>query len=248
MCGVWRGRTSVPFLTLMLLVANFANRKWCKKNETLVYGYSPESTQWELSNEYQHDRVKMFLNICVIVLSTKVVLALEGLIFGSYLRDVCLGDLLPVVSLSITRVNAEFHYIRYWFLIFARQEFGCDVKLGVAPVAVGHSAVPLYAGPVRAIQDHCESRSPGHSATSSGHTVRRDLHSGQRHACKKHTCVSCITCYDMGERRYLPYPIYCLHDFHRYIGNLIFTLMCQIPGYSVSNDLKISTYTHLMLK
>ena len=25
--------------------------------ETLAYGYSSESTQWELSNEYQHGRV-----------------------------------------------------------------------------------------------------------------------------------------------------------------------------------------------
>ena len=58
----------------------------------------------------------------------------------------------------------------------------------MAPDAVGHSSVPLYAGPVRAIQDDCESRSPGYSAIGSGDTVRRDLHSRQRHACKKHVC------------------------------------------------------------
>ena len=47
----------------MLLVANLANTKWCKKKpeqkvtETLAQEYSSKSTQWELSNEYQHDRV-----------------------------------------------------------------------------------------------------------------------------------------------------------------------------------------------
>ena len=43
----------------MLLVANFANTKWGKKNrkmiETLANGYSSERIQWELSNEYQHN-------------------------------------------------------------------------------------------------------------------------------------------------------------------------------------------------
>ena len=48
-------------LTCMLLVANLANTKWYKKpekmTETLAHGYSSESAQRELSNEYQHDRV-----------------------------------------------------------------------------------------------------------------------------------------------------------------------------------------------
>ena len=48
--------------------------------ETLANGYSSESAQRELSNEYQHDRVSMvFKNLCVLVLRTKIVLALEGL-------------------------------------------------------------------------------------------------------------------------------------------------------------------------
>ena len=48
--------------------------------ETLANGYSYESTQRELSNEYQYDRVSMvFKDICVLVLWTKVALALEGL-------------------------------------------------------------------------------------------------------------------------------------------------------------------------
>ena len=48
--------------------------------ETLAHGYSSESTQQELSNEYQHDRVQMaFKNLCILVLWLKVALALEGL-------------------------------------------------------------------------------------------------------------------------------------------------------------------------
>ena len=67
----------------MLLKANFANTKREKSQkitETLAYGYSSESTQRELSNEYQHDRVLMvFKNLCIIVIWTKVASALEGL-------------------------------------------------------------------------------------------------------------------------------------------------------------------------
>ena len=49
--------------------------------ETPAYnGYSSESNQWELCKEYQHDRVKMvFKNLSIIVIKTKVALALEGL-------------------------------------------------------------------------------------------------------------------------------------------------------------------------
>ena len=46
--------------------------------ETLVYGYSSESTQRELSTEYQHDRIKCFSKIFEFL--TKVASALEGLI------------------------------------------------------------------------------------------------------------------------------------------------------------------------
>ena len=51
-------------LDLMLLVANLANAKRSKKfkmSETLAYRYSSERTEWELSNEYQNDRVKMII-------------------------------------------------------------------------------------------------------------------------------------------------------------------------------------------
>ena len=47
------------FSPLMLLVA-IQNYTKEKKTETLENGYSFESTQRELSNEYQHDRVWMF--------------------------------------------------------------------------------------------------------------------------------------------------------------------------------------------
>ena len=49
------------YLTLMLLVSNLTNAKRCKKSwkmtETLARGYSSESRQQELPNEYQLDRV-----------------------------------------------------------------------------------------------------------------------------------------------------------------------------------------------
>ena len=45
--------------------------------ETMANGYSSESTQRELSNEYQHDRVQMVIKN--LVLWTKVASALEGL-------------------------------------------------------------------------------------------------------------------------------------------------------------------------
>ena len=71
-------------LTLMLLVINWANTKWCKKSlkdtKTLAHGYSSESAQWDLSNEYQHERVSMaFKDLRVLALLMKVASALEGL-------------------------------------------------------------------------------------------------------------------------------------------------------------------------
>ena len=51
-------------------------KKSRNQTETLAHGYSSESTQRELSNEYQHDRVYMvYKNLCMLVLWTKV----EGL-------------------------------------------------------------------------------------------------------------------------------------------------------------------------
>ena len=55
-------------------------QKTWKMTETLANGYSYESTRWELSNGYQHDRVSMvFENICVLVIWMKEASALEGL-------------------------------------------------------------------------------------------------------------------------------------------------------------------------
>ena len=73
-------------VNLMLVVTNLAGQyrmmqKNLKNDWTLAHGYSSESTQQELSNEYQHDRVYMvFKNLCVLVLWTKKASALEGLI------------------------------------------------------------------------------------------------------------------------------------------------------------------------
>ena len=45
-------------------------QKTLKITGTMANGYLSESTQWTLSNEYQHDRVKMvFKNLCVFVLT-----------------------------------------------------------------------------------------------------------------------------------------------------------------------------------
>ena len=48
--------------------------------ETLANGYSTESTQRELFNEYQHDRVEIvYKNLCILMIRTKVASALKGL-------------------------------------------------------------------------------------------------------------------------------------------------------------------------
>ena len=45
------------------------NAKNLKINETLANGYSSESAQQELSNEYQDDRVKIIFNFfCILVI------------------------------------------------------------------------------------------------------------------------------------------------------------------------------------
>ena len=64
-------------------------QKTLQMTETLANGYSSESAQRELSNEYQHDTVKMvFKNLCILVLLTKVASALEGLIFKGNLLSI----------------------------------------------------------------------------------------------------------------------------------------------------------------
>ena len=68
-------------LCLLVLWMNVASAlEELEMTETLAYGYSPESTQREFSNEYQHDMVSMvFKSLCILELWTKVASALEGL-------------------------------------------------------------------------------------------------------------------------------------------------------------------------
>ena len=55
--------------------------------ETLANGYASESTQRELSNEYQHDRVSMvFKDFSVLVFWTNVASALEGLMTNAHVN------------------------------------------------------------------------------------------------------------------------------------------------------------------
>ena len=66
--------------------------------ETLANGYSFESTQPELYNEYQHDRVKIVLtNFRVLVLWTKIVSALDGLRVNPE-KGVCIQPMHRVVN------------------------------------------------------------------------------------------------------------------------------------------------------
>ena len=47
-------------------------------NETLAHGYLSESTQQELSNEYQHDKVWMvFKNLCILMFGMKFEISLS---------------------------------------------------------------------------------------------------------------------------------------------------------------------------
>ena len=73
--------------------------------ETLACGYSYESTQQQLSNEYKRDRVKMvFKNLCVLVLWMKEVSALEGLSFS---EGKSLVSLIHDQRLHFRRLNWE---------------------------------------------------------------------------------------------------------------------------------------------
>ena len=62
---------NILILTHMLLVANLDNAKWCKKPKLWLKPWhmgTHLSAQRELPNEYQHDGLDGFKNICVIVL------------------------------------------------------------------------------------------------------------------------------------------------------------------------------------
>ena len=73
--------------------------------ETMANGYSSESTQRELSNEHQHDRVKMFFVIfCLFVHWRKVTSAGEGLTLScldSFLTSSICKDLARILKMPV---------------------------------------------------------------------------------------------------------------------------------------------------
>ena len=80
---VWYGRDLNPYAA----GGYFGQYKMMQKSEkitkTLANGYSSESAQRELSNEYQHGKVwRVFKNLCILVLWMKVASAFEGLTFA----------------------------------------------------------------------------------------------------------------------------------------------------------------------
>ena len=89
--------------------------------ETLTRGYSSESAQGELSNEYQHDRVKMvFKNLCMFLLWTKVALALDGLNFFLF------TFLFIVFSPSLSRGDGT---LMFFYLLGSSDEAGRGGRL-----------------------------------------------------------------------------------------------------------------------
>ena len=100
-------------------------KSW-KMTETLAYGYSSESTQQVLFNECQHDGVQMvFKNLCVLVLWTKVVLALEGLDVSLVLSNQRCAEVTSIKMLSY--YLGFFQTVGY---IMVRK------KLGISPILV----------------------------------------------------------------------------------------------------------------
>ena len=92
--GPFADNTFFLLLTLMLLVANLANTKWCENlksdwkpsKRVLIWEWSARATH---SNEYQHARnLMVFKSRCVLMLWTTVAPALEGLGLWWFLSDV----------------------------------------------------------------------------------------------------------------------------------------------------------------
>ena len=82
------------------------DEKTSEITDTLANGYSSESTQRELSHEYQHHRVKMVFNsFCNLVLWTKIASALEALIDPTFRNVAFTADREP--SQSITHSARE---------------------------------------------------------------------------------------------------------------------------------------------
>ena len=90
-------------------IQNYA-KKTEKITETLANGYLSESTQRGLTNEYQHDRVKMVFKIlCILVLQEKVASALEGLTF--------LHNENPLMGLAAVNTCFTFVFQLWWFAL-----------------------------------------------------------------------------------------------------------------------------------
>ena len=100
-------------------------QKTWKMTEILTRGYSSESTQRELSNEYQHDMVKMvFRNLRVLVLLMNVAWALEvlrtwGVVWSG------LGIIRWLFGLCFDKPGAESNQVREM-----DDELRCDILPG----------------------------------------------------------------------------------------------------------------------
>ena len=72
--------------------------------KTLTHGYSSESTQRELSNEYQHDRALLvFKKLCILVFRMIEASALGGLSWCQYQAEVRNTGILYTASLLLTK-------------------------------------------------------------------------------------------------------------------------------------------------
>ena len=100
--------------------------------ETLAHGYSSVSTQYELSNEYQHDRVWMAIkNVCVLALWTKVAS-----------KQYCTELLFPPSFLQIHHDMAKYHELERF----------CDTPDNIDwPAAIYHEEHAAQLGVLEAI-------------------------------------------------------------------------------------------------
>ena len=79
-CYAFMLKTKTKMIKIIVIGLYKMVQKTWKMTETMANGYSSESTHRELSIEYQHHRVLMvFKMLCILVLWTKLALALEGL-------------------------------------------------------------------------------------------------------------------------------------------------------------------------
>ena len=101
-------------------------QKIWKSAETLAHGYSSKSTQWELSNEYQHDRVSMvFENLCVLVLWMKIVLALEGLKESANRTWICVNTSLFNITLLLLNPEISRQHLLSYCTLHSQEISAC---------------------------------------------------------------------------------------------------------------------------